>query len=475
MRRMIAALAAVTIAAGLVACRRDLPVRSIEAGTGPEAKIARPLRLSVLPVVRREDPLRLVVDLVEQPDWAAIGAEIGSGSPTRAERKKRLWLRLVALEERRASFLEWLRMQPGVAGIRSFRCVNRVAFDGSEAVVRALVERPDVRWIWGRLPDRQPVLAAESPRGEVGEGSTWAIDAIGARAAWNEGVRGEGVVVAVMDSGVTGRHPALAGRRATPVHDELAGKVDPGHGHGSAVLAAAVGEGIGIAPAARWTAVDPLAAGYLDPELLADSIDWLLETARPDVVIAPWDAADDGPPQLLAIPLAALRCAGMAVVFAAGNFGPAVGANHRPGNLAGLGPDDAAAFSVGGVSATWEPYQFSCRGPSAEDGSLFPAISAPAVALTIADEINGGTRVGHGTSYAAGYAGGALALVLSTDPTMTGPQAERLLLSTAHDLGDPGPDMVFGHGLIDVPAALRASGARSGSAKARDAGQRQSR
>ena len=73
---MIAALAAVTIAAGLVACRRDLPVRSIEAGTGPEAKIARPLRLSVLPVVRREDPLRLVVDLVEQPDWAAIGAEI---------------------------------------------------------------------------------------------------------------------------------------------------------------------------------------------------------------------------------------------------------------------------------------------------------------------------------------------------------------------------------------------------------------
>lgn len=60
-----------------------------------------------------------------------------------------------------------------------------------------------------------------------------------------------------------------------------------------------------------------------------------------------------------------------------------------------------------------------------------------------------------GTSMAAPFVTGAIALLKGISPESTGAQIVDALRATATDLGEPGPDPVYGYGLIDVEAAAR--------------------
>jgi subtilisin family serine protease len=61
----------------------------------------------------------------------------------------------------------------------------------------------------------------------------------------------------------------------------------------------------------------------------------------------------------------------------------------------------------------------------------------------------------NGTSMAAPHVSGVLALLIGRG--LTGQAALDLTLRTARDLGPPGPDPIYGHGLVDASAAVRAS------------------
>jgi subtilisin family serine protease len=63
----------------------------------------------------------------------------------------------------------------------------------------------------------------------------------------------------------------------------------------------------------------------------------------------------------------------------------------------------------------------------------------------------------NGTSFATPHVAGAMALLLSIAPHLSGEQLVDLLLGTAVDLGEPGHDALFGAGLLDVDAATRAA------------------
>jgi len=63
-----------------------------------------------------------------------------------------------------------------------------------------------------------------------------------------------------------------------------------------------------------------------------------------------------------------------------------------------------------------------------------------------------------GTSMASPHVAGAAALVKASHRLGANPEpgeVERLLESTARDIGEPGFDNRYGHGLLDVAAALR--------------------
>lgn len=439
-----------------------LPALRLPVDPAPDAKLDLRFRRDLLPHVRGETRVRLVVDLAEQVDLFAFGRLADGARLPRDERR-----RLVARElgeglpaARRLA--EELRRRPEISDVVESRCLGRLALSGPARLARELAAREDVAWIWGRAlappVDAAPRPPAPSPQREARTSRApegWAFEALGASRFWAAGMKGRGVHVAVLDSAASAEPAALAGRRAdvarAPPGAELA---DEGEGHGYGVLAAAVGAGgLGLAPEATWSVANPLGGGVLDPEAFAAAIDWLLLDAQPDVVIVPWDVpAGELAGHQLALPFGALRTAGMAVVFPAGNEGPAAGVNRPPANLVGLAPDGAPAFSVGGVAPGLEAYPASSRGPSAHDGSPFPQVVAPGSRLAVLDAATGGSREGHGTSYSAGYAAGALALVLEMDAARTGPEAEAMLRAGARDLGAPGHDAVFGHGLIDLTA-----------------------
>ncbi|MEY2746967.1 MAG: hypothetical protein RL112_2009 [Planctomycetota bacterium] len=66
-----------------------------------------------------------------------------------------------------------------------------------------------------------------------------------------------------------------------------------------------------------------------------------------------------------------------------------------------------------------------------------------------------------GTSMAAPHVAGVAALVLAVDPTLTVAEVEAILLGTVVDLGAPGRDNIFGHGLVQADAAVAAAAGAS--------------
>lgn len=63
-----------------------------------------------------------------------------------------------------------------------------------------------------------------------------------------------------------------------------------------------------------------------------------------------------------------------------------------------------------------------------------------------------------GTSFAAPRVTGAAALLRHKFPNLDGAAIKQVLLQTAFDMGEPGVDIVYGHGLLDIPNAMSPQG-----------------
>jgi hypothetical protein len=81
---------------------------------------------------------------------------------------------------------------------------------------------------------------------------------------------------------------------------------------------------------------------------------------------------------------------------------------------------------------------------------------APGVGLIL--PWNGSLASLSGTSFPAPLISGAAAILLERWPTLTGKQVADILLQSATDLGAPGVDAVYGHGLLNIDAALQPVG-----------------
>ncbi|MEK7785796.1 MAG: S8 family serine peptidase [Chloroflexota bacterium] len=291
---------------------------------------------------------------------------------------------------------------------------------------------------------------------------------IGVEEAWAHGITGQGIVVALLDSGVDMAHPELAARWRggsnswfDPYGEHPEGPVDF-NGHGTQMLGVILGgdesgESIGIAPDAQWIAARVFDdRGRATTEAIHQALKWVLD---PD-----GDPATDDTPHVLnnswsAIgtlcnpefdgDLRALRAAGILPVFAAGAGGPVSPA------------DSPEAFAVGALAVDGESVYFdSAFGPSICGGqeAIYPQVSAPGEAILTTD-LFGLYSTLDGTSLAAAHASGALALMLSARPSLTADEQETVLQETAVDLGQPGPDNEFGYGRINIAAAVDSASA----------------
>ncbi len=71
---------------------------------------------------------------------------------------------------------------------------------------------------------------------------------------------------------------------------------------------------------------------------------------------------------------------------------------------------------------------------------------------------NGGTALVSGTSFAAPMVSGAAAIIMQRWPNLSARDVANILFASATDLGAPGVDAVYGHGLLNVAAALQPIG-----------------
>ena len=400
-----------------------------------------------------------VVILREQSDVRAVA------HGHRAERLRATILALQATANRtqRAlrALLEAGRAEGRVKGYTPFWVFNGIAVTATPDFVQALASRPEVQSV---SPDETitapPPVAAAS-------GAESNVSLVNAPALWDLGDRGQGIVVANMDSGVDVGHPDLASRWRggsnswyDPNGEHSATPTDVS-GHGTATMGVMVGgdaggTSIGIAPDARWIAVKIFNDhGSATTTRIHQGFQWLLDpdhnpstTDAPNVVDNSWTLSNPGCSLEFEQDLRSLRAAGIVPVFAAGNYGSNGSTSASPSN-------NPEAFAVGATDNSDLIYAGSSRGPSAcgEMQTVFPELVAPGVDIRSSD-LYGGYATSTGTSLSAPHAAGVLALLLSAFPQASADQQTSALEGGAVDLGAPGPDNTYGYGRLDALAAF---------------------
>jgi type VII secretion-associated serine protease mycosin len=258
--------------------------------------------------------------------------------------------------------------------------------------------------------------------------------------------QGEGVRVAVIDTGVD-PHPDLRANLVpgTAIAPNAAGdgRHDAhGHGTGMAGLIAAHGGGnangaLGIAPRAK---IVPVAADYetnqSNNETVAAGIEWAI-TQNIDVINL---SSGGGPSPRLRAAVSAALAADIVVVAAVGNK-PGVQSVQFPAFYPGV-------LAVGATDRTGNLAKISVTGRGV-------VLVAPGVDI-MTTRPRGTYGRGTGTSDAAAIVSGAAALVRSRYPDLSAEEVVHRLTATATDKGAPGPDEEYGHGVLNLVAALTA-------------------
>jgi hypothetical protein len=318
-------------------------------------------------------------------------------------------------------------------------------------------------------------------QGGTGE-HPWNLELIKAPLVWQQGIYGKDVVVAIMDTGVDLNHPALKEHyrgnlqghsHETSWFDAAANssQVNSGprdvNGHGTHIAGVILGgspqEPLGVAPGARWIAVNIFTKGYAWDSHIIQAFQWLMAPGgdprnAPRIINCSWASRPEYVRDYLQWEiLHNLERAGIFVVFAAGNNG-----TSGPGSPASY----PHAFSVGAVKKEGEAVKiadFSSRGPVNWQGITYtkPEISAPGINIR-SSWLNNGYTVLDGTSLAAAHVSGAAALLLESKPDLSPYEIKYILEHAAYwdpswnALGER-PNNAYGFGILDAYEAVKKS------------------
>ena len=339
----------------------------------------------------------------------------------------------------------------------------------------------------------------------------WNVREIGAERAWKEeNATGRGVKVAVIDSGILPT-PSLVHALAKNPNEKLNGMDDDGNGliddlfgydfnantgyvlengrtmsHGSccagivAGRASARGWQTGIAPQSRLL--------LLKGAFNLRSMEYLLEQGA-DVVSMSYMIVGRELGQVRGLFRNAfehLGAAGVLSVGGAGNYGSKSRRALPRGKQIGLPKDIPSVLAVAGVDKNRVPLPFSSQGPVFWEGVEFfsdypsdkplgkpdltafptgypmwsakPSSSSRRGWKEVSEAEGASLVIGPaGNSFSGPHGAGVAALIFSANPEINSWEVSEILQKTAQDLGPKGWDKIYGAGLIDALAAVRAA------------------
>lgn len=281
------------------------------------------------------------------------------------------------------------------------------------------------------------------PAAAADRNESWHIDALELTEV-HKITQGEGITVAVIDSGVDASHPDLKDNvlSGTDIYENQSkGHKDrDGHGTGMASLIAGHGHGpdgrdgvLGVAPKAK---ILPITVGeaFAVKSEIPTAIDWAVDQGA-DVINVSLSTTHS-----TAINRAVERAYQKNVIVVAG-----VG-NRENAVISSLAMHDAT-LAVAGLDRDGQPSRI---------GSLLgweTHLAAPAEDLYRAKP-GGGYATITGNSGATALVSGAVALVRSKYPNLSSEDLFKRMIETTRDAGDPGRDPEYGWGTLDLRAAL---------------------
>lgn len=276
--------------------------------------------------------------------------------------------------------------------------------------------------------------------------SEYHLSLLGAAQAWDT-TQGEGVTIAILDSGTDTTHPDLVAN-LVPGFNMVENNTNTtdvcGHGTAVAGSAAAVSNNaIGVASVAGGAKIMTIRIAYNDPNngcyayysTIANGLTW---------------AADNG------AKIANISYAGVPsslTIISSSNYfkskGGLVFASAGNGGIdEGYTPTDSMIV----VSAT---DQYEQRTSWSSFGN-YVTLAAPGASIWSTSR-GGSYQPWNGTSFSSPVAAGVGALVMSANPRLSNKEVQEILYSTSVDLGSLGKDIYYGYGRVSASAAVAAA------------------
>lgn len=359
---------------------------------------------------------------------------------------------------------------------------------------------------WAETTDSSEVLVATNtvPLGQdfiTDEYSRTALSQINASYAYDRGWTGDGVIVGMVDSGIDTDHEDFDSDRFSTINYRFAGTEDDnGHGTHVAGIIAATKNDIGthgVAYDADLISIKLCFAGgncsasYFDEAMKELSIRGvtvanlsantstilLTQIGNTDAYYLPGQSSYDGIADATLLNYQTAIDNGMIIVNSAGNYG--LDYPMMPSHYATRVDENGDLYLngqwliVGAVDSNNQIASWSnkaghiCSNVVYTDGlatgcndtfnTMDFFVVAPGVNI-LSTANGGGTTTMSGTSMAAPYVTGSIAVLKQAWPQLEPEQLVGLITSTAQDLGEPGVDAVYGHGLVDLNEATKPQG-----------------
>ncbi len=274
--------------------------------------------------------------------------------------------------------------------------------------------------------------------------SSWYLQNIKTAEAWDITTGSSSVIIAIGDTGVYCAHEDLGGKCVTGTNTYGGSGTDDVYGHGTKVAgtAAAVGNNtVGVSGVCWSCKIMPIKIagdnGTTDYYAVANAITYAADHGARVINISYMMSESSSASSASQY----MQQKKGVVVMSAGNYATNVTSADNPYILT------IGGSTSGDLLESYSNY-----------GSLVDFV-APGAVYTTAN--GGGYTSAQGTSFSAPLTAGAVGLIFSLNPSLTGVQVQNILKANTDDIGDPGYDPIYSWGRLNVYKALLAAGGTS--------------